>query len=245
MNRLHGKVAIITGAASGMGATHAVAFVAEGAKVVLTDINEEKGREVAKSLGARSALFVKHDVASKDDWDKVIEAAETTFGPVNILVNNAGIDKAGSIEEMSEVLYRQVIEINQVSVFLGMKAVVSSMKKGSTGSIVNISSIAGLVAVPDKVAYCASKFAVRGMTKSAALDLAKYNIRVNSVHPGLIDTPMTSAVPKEQLSQIIIPLGRTGDAKEVSSLVVYLASDESSYSTGCEFIVDGGITAMV
>ncbi|MEY8760901.1 glucose 1-dehydrogenase [Chryseobacterium tongliaoense] len=245
MDRLKGKVAIITGAASGMGAAHAVAFVAEGAKVVLTDINEEKGLEVAKSLGDHSALFVKHDVSNKEDWDKVIEAAETTFGPVNILVNNAGIDTAASIEELSEVLYRRVIEINQVSVFLGMKAVVSSMKKGSTGSIVNISSIAGLVAAPYRFAYSASKFAVRGMTKSAAVDLAKYNIRVNSVHPGMIDTPMMSGVSKEQLSQLNIPLGRIADAKEVSSLVVYLASDESGYSTGSEFIIDGGITAGI
>ncbi|MDP9960743.1 glucose 1-dehydrogenase [Chryseobacterium lathyri] len=245
MNRLKGKVAIITGAASGMGAAHAVAFVAEGAKVVLTDINEEKGLEVAKSLGDHSALFVKHDVSSKEDWDKVIEATEKTFGPVDILVNNAGIDKPALLEEMPEALYRQVIEINQVSVFLGMKAVIPSMKKGSTGSIVNISSIAGFVAAPYRLAYSASKFAVRGMTKSAAVELAKYNIRVNSVHPGLIDTPMTSAVPKEELSKINIPLGRAADAKEVSSLVVYLASDESSYSTGSEFIIDGGITAQL
>ncbi|WP_367330690.1 glucose 1-dehydrogenase [Sphingobacterium multivorum] len=247
MDRLKGKVAIVTGAASGMGAAHAAAFVAEGAKVVLTDIDEEKGREVAKSLGEHSTLFVKHDVSRQEEWDKVIGAAEKAFGPVNILVNNAGIDKAGSIEEMSEASYRQVIEINQVSVFLGMKAVIPSMKKASTGSIVNISSVAGLVAGPERLAYCAAKFAVRGMTKSAAVDLAKYNIRVNSVHPGMIDTSMTRELPKELLSQIIsnIPLGRTADAKEVSALVVYLASDESSYSTGSEFIIDGGITAQL
>ncbi|WEK70406.1 MAG: glucose 1-dehydrogenase [Candidatus Chryseobacterium colombiense] len=245
MDRLKGKVAIITGAASGMGAAHAVAFVAEGAKVVLTDINEEKGLEVAQSLGEHNVLFVKHDVSSQEDWVKVIEATETAFGPVDILVNNAGIDKPALLEEMPEALYRQVIEINQVSVFLGMKAVIPSMKKVSKGSIVNISSIAGFVAAPYRLAYTASKFAVRGMTKSAAVELAKYNIRVNSVHPGLIDTPMTGVVPKEQLSQLNIPLGRTADAKEVSALVVYLASDESSYSTGSEFIIDGGITAQL
>lgn len=243
MDRLKGKVAIITGAASGMGAAHAVAFVTEGAKVVLTDIDEEKGQEVAKSLGADNALFVKHNVASKDDWDRVIESAESSFGSVNILINNAGIDGVASIEEMSEDLYRKVIEVNQVSVFLGMKAVVASMKRGSTGSIVNISSAAGLVGSPGRIGYCASKFALRGMTKTAALEFAKYNIRVNSVHPGLIDTPMMKDISKEQLSEINIPLGRTADAKEVSSLVVYLASDESSYSTGSEFIIDGGITA--
>jgi 3alpha(or 20beta)-hydroxysteroid dehydrogenase len=242
MDRLKDKVAIITGAASGMGAAHAVAFVAEGAKVVLTDINEEKGREFAKSLGDH-ALFVKHDVASKDDWDRVIEAAEAAFGPVNILVNNAGIDKAAPIEEMSETLYRQVIDINQVSVFLGMQAVVSSMKKGSAGSIVNISSAAGLIGTPGRIGYCAAKWALRGMTKTAALEFGKYNIRVNSVHPGLIDTPMTTDFPREQLLPFIA-LGRSADAKEVTSLVVYLASDESSYSTGSEFIIDGGITAQ-
>ena len=244
MSRLEGKVAIVTGAAQGMGASHARAFIKEGAKVVLTDLNEEKGQALASELG-ESSLFVKQDVTSKVAWAQVIEATEAHFGPVDILVNNAGITQSKSLLETSLDDYRRLLEINQVSVFLGMKSVVPLMIKAGGGSIVNISSINGLVG--GAIGYTDSKFAVRGMTKAAALECAAYNIRVNSVHPGVIETPMmmqddTKSAVEEFAKHI--PLKRIAKPEEVSSLVLYLASDESSYSTGSEFVVDGGITAQ-
>lgn len=244
MKRLAGKVAIITGAAQGMGAAHARAFVKEGAKVVLTDLNDDKGQALALELGANS-LFIKQDVTSKEDWDRVIEATEAHFGLIDILVNNAGITQSKSLLETSLDDYRRIVEINQVSVFLGMKAVVPSMIKAGGGSIVNISSINGLVG--GAIGYTDSKFAVRGMTKAAALECAAYNIRINSVHPGVIETPMIMQEDTRSAVEAFaqhIPLKRVAKPEEVSSLVLYLASDDSSYSTGSEFVVDGGITAQ-
>lgn len=244
MNRLADKVVMITGAAGGMGESHAKRFIEEGAKVVLTDVASEKGKELAKELG-ENAVFLKHDVTNADDWENVVTKAEETFGPVNILVNNAGISAPGLIEDLSEDDFRKVVSINQVSVFLGMKYVAPSMKKGTTGSIINISSKNGIVGVPGYVAYDGTKFAVRGMTKTAALELAKFNIRVNSVHPGVIDTPLLAEVSEEMMKELLndIPLGRLAEPEEVTNLVLFLASDESSYSTGSEFIIDGGIVA--
>ncbi len=244
MTRLESKVAIITGAAQGMGAAHARAFIKEGAKVVLTDLNEKKGHALALELGT-NALFVRQDVTSEADWAKVIKATEVHFGSIDILVNNAGITLSKSILETSLEDYRRILEINQVSVFLGMKSVIPSMKKAGCGSIVNISSINGLVG--GAIGYTDTKFAVRGMTKAAALECAAFGIRVNSVHPGVIETPMimqgdTKAIVEEFAKQI--PLKRVAKPEEVSSMVLYLASDESSYSTGSEFVVDGGITAL-
>lgn len=244
MARLSGKVAVITGAAQGMGAAHARLFIHEGAKVVLTDLNEEKGRALAEELG-RHALFVKQNVASEEDWHAVIEAAEKNFGMVNVLINNAGITFAKPILATTLEDYRRIVEINQVSVFLGMKAVIPSMKKAGGGSIVNISSINGLVG--GAIGYTDTKFAVRGMTKAVALEVAAENIRVNSVHPGVIETPMimqddTKAAVEEFAKSI--PQKRLAKPEEVSNLVLFLASDESSYSTGSEFIIDGGITAQ-
>ncbi|MFD0943019.1 glucose 1-dehydrogenase [Savagea faecisuis] len=244
MARLEGKVAIITGAAQGMGATHATEFIKQGAKVVLTDLNEEKGAALAAELG-ENALFIKHDVTSEQGWADVVAKAEEAFGPVNVLVNNAGISLNKFMLEMSLDDYMKIVNINQVSVFLGMKAVAGSMQKAGGGSIVNISSINGLVG--GAIGYTDTKFAVRGMTKAAALNLAHMGIRVNSVHPGVIATPMimqedAKAAIEEFAKQI--PLKRVSQPEEVSQLVVYLASDESSYSTGSEFVVDGGITAM-
>ncbi|MFC4799293.1 glucose 1-dehydrogenase [Neobacillus sp. GCM10023253] len=244
MARLEGKVAIITGAAQGMGAAHARRFVEEGAKVVLTDLNEEKGSQFASELG-ENALFLKQNVTSAEDWANVVAKAEKKFGPVNILVNNAGITMAKSILETTEEEYRRIVDINQVSVFLGMKTVIPSMQKAGGGSIVNISSINGIVG--GAVGYTDTKFAVRGMTKAAAVECSHYGIRVNSVHPGVIATPMvvqedTKAAVEEFAKHI--PLKRVAQPEEVTNLVLYLASDESSYSTGAEFIVDGGITAM-
>lgn len=243
MSRLSGKVAIITGAAQGMGAAHARLFVEQGAKVVLTDLNEEKGNALVAELG-ENALFIKQNVASEEDWNTVITKAEEAFGPVNVLVNNAGITMAKNMLEITVEEYRRIVEINQVSVFLGMKTVAASMMKAGGGSIVNISSMNGLVG--GAVGYTDTKFAVRGMTKAAAINLAPMGIRVNSVHPGVIATPMVvqedTKAAVEAFSKMI-PMGRVAEPEEVSNLVLYLASEESSYSTGSEFIVDGGMSA--
>lgn len=244
MARLDGKITIITGAAQGMGAAHARVFIKEGAKVVLTDLSEERGQALALELG-ENALFVKQDVTNEADWKRLIETTEAHFGAVDVLVNNAGITLSKSLLETSLQDYRRILEINQVSVFLGMRSVISSMRKAGGGSIVNISSINGLVG--GAIGYTDSKFAVRGMTKAAALECAAYGIRVNSVHPGVIETPMlmqgdTKAAVEEFAK--MIPLRRVAKPEEVSSLVLYLASDESSYSTGSEFVVDGGLTAQ-
>lgn len=244
MGRLDDKVAIITGGARGMGASHVRTFVKEGAKVVFTDLNEEGGQALANELG-ENVKFVKQDVTKADDWETVITETVNTFGPVNILVNNAGISMNKTIFDMTEEDYRKIVEINQVSVFLGMKAVVPSMQKTGNGSIINISSMNGLVA--GAIGYTDTKFAVRGMTKAAAVQLAGLGIRVNSVHPGVIETPMvTEGDAVEAIKEFAkhIPLKRMAQSEEVSNLVLFLASDESSYSTGSEFIIDGGLTAM-
>lgn len=243
MERLLNKVAIITGGAAGMGEAHVRRFIDEGAKVVLTDVNVEKGQALAEKLGD-NALFIEHDVTDEAGWEKVVATAEETFGPVNILVNNAGISPVLSLEHSSIEDYMNVVNINQVSVFLGMKYVVPSMKKADTGSIVNVSSINGMNG--GVVGYTDTKFAVRGMTKAAAKELAKYDIRVNSVHPGVINTPMVQESDAfEQIQAMVgmIPLQRMAEPQEISQLVLFLASDDSSYSTGSEFIADGGILA--
>lgn len=244
MGKLENKVAIVTGGARGMGAAHVRRFVQEGAKVIFTDINEEGGLALEKELEGK-AKFVKQDVTKAGDWKRVVDEAEKTFGPVNILVNNAGISISKSIFEITEEEYRRLIDINQVSVFLGIKAVLPSMQKTGNGSIINISSINGLVG--GAVGYTDSKFAVRGLTKAVALQLAALGIRVNSVHPGVIETPMvTEGDAVEVIKEFAkhIPLQRMAQPEEVTNLVLYLASDESSYSTGSEFVVDGGLTAM-
>lgn len=243
MNRLKDKVAIITGSAQGMGEAHARLFIEEGAKVVLTDLNEEKGRSLVSELG-ENAIFVKQNVSKIEDWAKVLEETEKNFGAVNILVNNAGITMNKSIKDTTEEDYHRVFEINQLSVFLGIKSVISSMEKVGGGSIVNISSMNGLVA--GAIGYTDTKFAVRGMTKAAAMELAPLNIRVNSVHPGVIETPMiVQEDTKDSIKEFAkyIPLRRVAKPSEVSKLILFLASDDSSYSTGSEFVVDGGMTA--
>lgn len=244
MERLLNKVAIVTGAAGGMGASHARRFVEEGAKVVLTDLNEQAGTALASELG-ENAMFIKQDVTSQADWENVVSETEKAFGPVNILVNNAGISLNNSIEQTSLDQYLKIVNINQVSVFLGMKTVVSSMKKTENGSIVNISSMNGLVA--GAIGYTDTKFAVRGMTKAAAIDFSRYGIRVNSVHPGVIETPMiTTGDAVEVIKEFAkhIPLKRVAQSEEITNLVLFLASEESSYSTGSEFVADGGLTAQ-
>lgn len=248
MERLKGKIAIITGAARGMGESHARTFIAEGAQVILTDLSEEAGKALAAELGD-NALFIKHDVTKPEEWAQVVSQAESKFGPVNVLVNNAGILGAmAKTADLQEADYLKLCEINQHAVFYGMKAVIPSMLKAGKGSIVNISSIAGIVAnygFPS-IAYIASKFAVRGMTKGTAVEYGKDNIRVNSVHPGFIHTPMMVEATDEGGGDALaqIPLGRIAEPKEVSNLVLFLATDESSYITGAEHIVDAGMSAQ-
>lgn len=243
MGKLTGKVAIITGASQGMGASHAKLFVDEGAKVVITDINAEKGEQYAKELGD-NALFVKQDVSNEDDWKKVVDTTVDKFGQLDILVNNAGITMAKSLFDVSVDDYEKIFKINQLSVFLGTKYAAAVMKDQKHGSIVNISSLNGLVA--GAIGYTDTKFAVRGFTKAAAIELSRYGIRVNSIHPGVISTPMIrqgeTADKVEQYAKMI-PIQRIAEPEEVSKMVLFVASDDASYSTGSEFVIDGGISA--
>lgn len=243
MGRLQGKTAVITGGARGMGASHARLFVREGASVVITDLREDEGRALAAELGP-SARFISHDVTRAESWQEVVAATEDNFGPMDILVNNAGIGHLVPFDELTEAEFRLFFEVNQLSVFHGTKAAAASMGRRGGGSVINISSVAGLVAAPDGFAYIASKFAVRGMTKSAALDLARHGIRVNSVHPGMVRTPMLAGTDMAGRLDHLIPLGRIGESGDVSGLVLFLASDESRYCTGAEFVVDGGWTVQ-
>lgn len=239
--RVAGKVALISGAAIGMGAAHARMLAAEGARVVIADIRDEEGSALAREIG-EGALFVHLDVTSGEQWERAVATAEAAYGPVNVLVNNAGIVALGAIDQMTEAQYRRVIEVNQLGPFLGMRATVPSMRKAGAGSIINISSTAGFAGLPHLSAYSATKFAVRGMTKSASIELADCNIRVNSVHPGIIDTPMNTGASGAPKLQAIKRMGRP---QEVSSMVLFLASDESSYCTGSEYVVDGGYLNVV
>ncbi len=246
MNRLDNKVAIITGASQGMGEAHARMFISEGAKVVMTDINEDRGMQLASRLG-ENAIFMRHDVTAVEDWEKVVADTESKFGPVNVLVNNAGIlGPISNTAELSPDDYLKVCAINQHAVFYGMKYILPSMLRAGIGSIINISSISGIIAIHGfpSLAYMAAKAAVRGMTKAAAVEYGANNIRVNSVHPGYIKTPLRAATITEGGESVLkmIPLGRMADPREVSALVTFLASDESSYLTGTEQIIDGGMS---
>ncbi len=249
-SRLEGKVALITGGARGMGAAEAELFVANGATVVITDVLDAVGAETAKRLssGSGTCVFIHHDVTSEADWSAVVADVLQSFGQIDILVNNAGIFEQGSILDTTLEAYRRTIDINQVGVFLGMKAVAAHMAGRRKGSIINISSVAGMAGTPGFVAYGASKWAVRGMTKGVAKELAPHGVRVNSIHPGIIDTPMlqTFEAAGEGVREAVrtrIPLGFEAEPIHVANLALYLASDESAYSTGSEFIVDGGWTA--
>ncbi len=245
MGRLSGKVAIITGASQGMGEAHAKAFVAEGASVILTDINAVAGEALAEALGSQ-AMFVKHDVASEAGWAAVVAAGEARFGRVTVLVNNAGIiGTIAKTADLSSADFAHVCAVNQTGVFLGMRAVLPSMIASGGGSIVNISSTSGMIAnvgTPN-LAYAGSKFAVRGMTKQVAVEYGDQNIRANSVHPGYVKTPMMVAATDEDGGGAAagIPLRRFAEPSEISPLVVFLASDESSFITGTEHVIDGGM----
>ncbi|CAA0128502.1 3-alpha-(or 20-beta)-hydroxysteroid dehydrogenase [Mycolicibacterium vanbaalenii] len=237
--RLAGKVALISGGARGMGASHAREMVAQGAKVVCGDILDGDGELVAKELG-EDARYVHLDVTRTEDWQAAVAHTVTEFGGLDVLVNNAGILNIGTVEDFELSEWHRILDINLTGVFLGIRAVTPTMKDAGHGSIINISSIEGMAGTIASHGYTATKFAVRGLTKSVALELGQFGIRVNSVHPGLVKTPMADWVPEDIFSSA---LGRIAQPREVSNMVVYLASDESSFSTGSEFVVDGGVLA--
>jgi 3alpha(or 20beta)-hydroxysteroid dehydrogenase len=245
VGRLSGKVALITGAAGGQGAAAARRFVAEGAQVVIADVRDDDGKALADEIGAHYRHL---NVSEEDEWTSAIAEVADVYGPPNVLVNNAGILHFARLQDTTLADYLRVIQVNQVGTFLGMRAVVPGMVEAGGGSIINISSIEGLRAAPLLTAYTSSKFAIRGMTKVAALELAPKGVRVNSVHPGMIETGLLPTALGGQPVDLAfagkrVPLGRVGQPGEVAELVVFLASDESSYCTGAEFVADGGVTA--
>ncbi len=251
-HRLVNKVAIVTGAASGIGRAVAARFAAEGATVVLADKNTADGDQAAASLG-KPHRFAALDVRSEGEWDAVVADTMERFGRLDVLVNGAGVGVPKSIEDTTLDEWRFVHAVNSEGVFLGCRAAIRAMKPQKSGSIVNISSVAGLIGAPDLAAYCSSKGAVRLLTKSVALHCAKrgYGIRCNSVHPSFVDTPMVRALagaardPEKAFEQLAksAPMGRLGTVEEVAAAVLYLASDESTFTTGTELVIDGGMTA--
>jgi 3alpha(or 20beta)-hydroxysteroid dehydrogenase len=245
--RLEGKVAIITGSAGGIGAATARRLAEEGALLLLTNADADGARALAQELGD-PATSRAHDVTSEADWQAVVSSALQTHGRIDILLNNAGVFLAARLADTSLEDFRRVLDVNVVGVFLGMRAVAGAMSEQRAGSIINVSSVAGLTGSPYLTAYAASKWAVRGMTKVVARELAQFDVRVNSLHPGQIDTDM-NARQREKTPELIdklirgIPLRRIGTPEEIAHAVVYLASDESVYATGSELVVDGGTTA--
>jgi 3alpha(or 20beta)-hydroxysteroid dehydrogenase len=250
MGRLDGKVALITGAARGQGEAEARLFADEGAKVVLGDVLDADGERVAASIGAERAIFRRHDVSNEESWHAFVAAATERFGPPDVLVNNAGILLIAPIASMTLEQYRKVIDVNQIGCFLGMRAVVPSMSARGGGAIVNISSTCGLQGTAGLAAYVSSKFAIRGMTKTAAIELGPLHIRVNVICPGGIDTHMgrgddfglpATVDPETPNFFAGLPIPRIGRPEEVARAAVFLASDEASYCTGAELLVDGGM----
>jgi 3alpha(or 20beta)-hydroxysteroid dehydrogenase len=241
MGRVDDKVAIITGGAQGMGAADARMLVAEGAKVVIADILDEPGQALADELGD-AARYVHLDVSDEGQWQAAVDTALEAFGKVNVLVNNAGIVQVAPLKSLDVEKWNRVLAVNLTGAMLGIKAVLDPMKDAGGGSIINVSSIEGMRGASWVHSYVASKWGLRGLTKSAALELASDNIRVNSLHPGFIRTPMTKHFPDDMVGT---PLGRPGKPEEVATFVVFLASDESSFSTGSEYVVDGGLITDV
>ncbi|MGO8864739.1 MAG: SDR family oxidoreductase [Acidimicrobiales bacterium] len=253
MGALEGKVALVSGGARGMGAAAVRRFAAEGASVLVGDVLDDVGEALAKSIGA-AARYLHLDVTSEEDWAAAVGTATDGVGRLDVLVNNAGIGKMTPIIGGSLSDYMDVVNVNQVGVYLGMKAGAAVMAEGGGGSIVNISSIDGIIGMPGVAGYVASKFAVRGMTKVAALELAPLGIRCNSVHPGYIDTAMLRGAEHARemtdaalanFGRTAVPIGRLGAADEVAEVVLFLASDASRYCTGSEFVVDGGVIAGI
>jgi len=242
MSRLNGKVCLITGGARGQGEAEARLFCAEGAKVWIADVLDADGQALATELGCQYRHL---DVSDETQWQAVVADVLALDGRLDVLINNAGIFRSRRMIDTSTEEFQQVMAINATGVFLGMREVAPPMIKQSNGSIVNISSLAGMRGAAGAIAYGASKWAVRGMTKTAAVELARKGVRVNSIHPGVIETPMADqlGVGTDKIARRT-PLGRTADASEVAKMALFLASDESSYSTGSEFIIDGGLNAL-
>ena len=243
MNRLENKVALVTGGARGLGAATVRLMAGEGAKVVFGDVLREEGEALAEELGDCVA-FLPMDVSEKADWNEAIALAQT-FGPLNVLVNNAAVVHMAALTETTDEDYLRVFKINQFGTFLGIRSVVEPMKAAGSGSIINVSSIDGLHSAAGLSAYSSTKWAVRGLTKNAAIELGQYGIRVNSVHPGGMYTAMGGAdrMSVEELNQATyarFPIPRVGQPEEVAQVILFLATDEASYSTGSEFIADGG-----
>ena len=240
-SRLSGKVAVITGGARGQGLAEAELFIAEGAKVVITDVLADEGQNAVGILGS-SARFVTHDVSRPDSWADVVRAAEEAFGPVSILVNNAGIHWVRAIEDETIDALQRMIDVNLIGTFLGLQAVLPSMRRAGGGSIINISSLAGMKGIHWHGAYSSTKWAVRGLTKTAALEFATDNIRVNSVHPGAVETAMLPP-DRQGLGDArfaATPIPRAAQPTEIAEMVCYLAGDASAFVTGAEFVIDGG-----
>jgi 2,5-dichloro-2,5-cyclohexadiene-1,4-diol dehydrogenase 2 len=246
--RLAGKVALVTGGASGIGAAHVRIFAAEGARVVAGDVQEEKGQAIVEAVNKSGGdtAFVRLDVSKEDDWATAVKTAVSRFGKLTTLINNAGIYWPEGIEAETLEKWNKMIAVNQTGVWLGMKAAVPEMRKAGGGAIVNISSLYGIIGSPSSIAYHASKGAVRIMSKAAALEYARQGIRVNSIHPGQIETPILAGLTPEQNEQIkaATPVGRMGKPEEIAYGSLYLCSDEASYTTGIELIIDGGWSAQ-
>jgi len=248
MGRLDGKVALITGASRGQGETEARLFAREGARVVLTDVLVDVGQQVANSIraGGGEALFLQLDVTNPDEWNEVVRHTVQTYNRLDILINNAGIAQRGGVEDTSVEDWDRTMDINAKGVFLGMKYAIPAMLQSGGGSVINISSTSGIVGFPGGTAYHSAKGAVRLLTKVAAAEYAKRGVRVNSIHPGLIETPMTDNMAPARLQSLLerTPMGRKGTPLEVAYGALFLASDESSFMTGAELVIDGGMTAV-
>ena len=248
--RMEGKVVLISGGASGIGAAHARIFAAEGAKVLIGDVQEKLGKEVAGGIGITNsggqAAFTSLNVASEQSWQDAVRKAVELYGKLTTLINNAGIGSLGGVTDESQASWDRTIAVNQTGVWYGMRAVIPEMMKAGGGAIVNISSVYGIIGSPDMLSYHASKGAVRLMTKAAALEYAGKGVRINSVHPGIIQTPIIQGMPDTFAAGLVAktPMGRFGQPEEIARGSLYLCSDEASFVTGAELVIDGGWTAQ-